>query len=149
MCCICGSRSTLVVEPDAAVLEPHVAGVPLARVGEHGHQRRLSALAEGFDDGRVGRIEPAIAVHHQKRVAEFGQRCAQRAAGAEQLRAVDPVADRDAKPASVADIGLDLLREIAGADHHARHALAAQQPELVRDERLAGDVQHRLGHRFR
>jgi hypothetical protein len=115
---------------------------------KHGHERGISAPAEGFNDGCEVRIEPAVAVHHEELTAQLAESRAQRSAGSQQLRSVDFVGDGNVKAAAVPDISLNLLCPIAGADHDTRHAFAAQQPELVHDEGLTGDFQQRLRHLF-
>ena len=52
--------------------------------------------------------------------------------------------DAQAERAPVADLGLDALAEVAGADDDVRDALLTQPVELPGDERAAVDVDERL-----
>src|SRR5262249_12208453 len=55
------------------------------------------------------------------------------------------VLDLHAEAAPIADVGFDLITEVADTEHHATNAASPQPTELVSDERLPGDLEQRLG----
>src|ERR1700733_12649089 len=65
------------------------------------------------------------------------------------MRAVERILDREPPSSAITHRRFDLLGQVADAEHHAIDAGAAQQVELVKNKRTAGDAQQRLGHPMR
>ncbi len=77
-------------------------------------------------------------------LAEQRPRAADRAERAVEAGGV--VAVGEAQPEALgADAPLDQLSEVAHAEHHLAGAVSGEQPQLVVEERLAGDLEQRLG----
>ena len=106
-----------------------------------------AAVAEGALDGRIVALEVRVAVQHEERIAEQRQRALQGAAGAEQRRAVEDVVEPHAQARPSPSASSIMLAEWPTQNTTRLTPLAPQQLELVRDERLAGDLDERLGDR--
>ena len=91
--------------------------------------------------------EVRVTVQDEEARAEQRQGAPQRAAGPEQHAAIVGIHHLDAELAAIADHGLDLLGEMRDAQHDPADPVGPQQLELVDDERLAGDLDQRLGDR--
>src|ERR1700746_591820 len=97
------------VTPNDTTLELNVARVPAILVAEYTHESGQAARAKRFDDRRIRRIEPAVAIGHEKIWSQMVECTANRASGAKQRRAVDNVIDLHAKSAAIANKDLYLL----------------------------------------
>ncbi len=139
----------LVVEADRPVLEPDVARVELPLVLEDGHQALLPASDEEIPYGPVIDGQVAVAIKDIEGPAELRQRPDERAAGAHEEGPVEGVVDPDAPLCPVAIALDDHLPQVADAKDEAGQARLAQQPDLVREERLARDLDQQLRHPFR
>ena len=130
---------------DEPLNERCVATIPAAGIAQHRHQGRPPGGAEGIGHRGKGDGQEAVAIKHEKTLAELGQRSPQGAAGAERRGAVEGITDLEAKPPAVADESRDLVAEMAQAQHRLGHPFAGQLAELVGDK---GFTRH-FDQRFR
>src|SRR5207237_265737 len=115
-------------------------------VPHHGHQTEGVAGQESLEDCAIIDVEIRVAVEDGADVAEQRQRLPQSPAGPEQARAVMTVLNLDAESASVADVLLDLLAEMAEAEDDAANTVATKQRKEVIAEGPAGEGNHDLRH---
>ena len=94
-------------------------------------------------DGQI-----AVAVENVKGFAELRECLNERAAGAEECRAVEAVVDFDAEAGAVAVEVDDLLTQVADAEDEVSEAGGFEQAKLVREKRFAGDLDEELGNFF-
>src|SRR5713226_9306608 len=140
----CGGRPPLAVGRDLAAAKLDVGRIPAALVVVDGHQAKPAVGQENIMDGRVATRQQRVAVEHEKGVVQQRQRLLQSAGGTQQGGAVIREANGQAEAPPVTNERLDLLAQVAGANHHVADAFRAQQAELVRDERLAGELDQSL-----
>ena len=91
------------------------------------------------------KVGPDVAVRDQEgRIAEERQRSEQAAAGAERLGALLAVADREAERRAVSERFADALALPGEVDHDVAHAEFVQRREVILDQPVAADFEHRL-----
>ena len=145
----CPAAVPLVVVDDRAVLETaRCSGPSGRRCGRRSSAPAVPLASKcAFDGGEVASAGTSRrTARRTRRPAAAAPAAARRRCRA--ARAVEANSDIACRAATVADHGLDLLAEMAHAEHDAVDALLAQLVELVHDERLARDVDQRLGDRL-
>src|SRR2546422_985215 len=95
-------------------------------------------------DRRVVALQVRIAVEHKKRICQFRQCPANRAAGASCTRTIKDVPHTNTPSTAIADGVLDLLAQVACQDDDIGEAVTAKQLELMAGKWLTADVDKRL-----
>ena len=90
-----------------------ITRVPPVLVAEHTHEGEPAARVKGLDYRRIRRIEPAVAIGHEKFGPETVDSLANRATGAERSWPVDDVIDLHAESFAIADKERYLLPAVA------------------------------------
>src|SRR5215472_5391250 len=101
------------VAPNDAILKMDITRVPAVLVAEHTHEGEPVACVKGIDYRRIRRIEPAVAIGHEKFRPKTVDSVANRAPGPEQRWPVDDVIDLHAESFAIADKGRYLLPTVA------------------------------------
>src|SRR5579884_1285476 len=133
-------------QAEAVVDVPHGRGELVLAVDSH--EPQPAAVQEGLLNGRVATGEERVPVQHEESVAEQRQSLLERAGGTEKGGAVIRKSHAQSEGCAVADEALDLITQMPGANDHLANALLTHQAELMGDERLARDLEDRLGPPF-
>ena len=105
----------LIVANHTLTVEQHVAFVPTSLVAKHRHQRRRTAATKRDQRRQVGNVQIAVAIEHEKGLAQERQRLTQRAARAQKFVAIETIDDLKSELPTIAH-DLDLNRSSIGSE---------------------------------
>jgi hypothetical protein len=97
------------------------------------------AYAQGSLDGAVIDPQVGVAVRDEKPAPEQVERSPDRSGRPCQPRPIERVSNVQPETSAVSHRRLDLLAEMSDTENDPSGAVACKQPQLVKDERLAGD----------